>query len=312
MPDQPERGTPRHPIGVVSERTGLSLDVLRVWERRYGVVEPARGSGGQRLYSDDDIVRLRLLQAATQGGRSIGQVARLATIELGALVAEDEDARARVGREASGPAIGEVFVEQALEKGLDLDGAELDLVLRRALVSLGLWDFAEQVITPLLRRIGNGWHAGKVSPAQEHLVSAAIRRVLLSGIDLLPRSTGAGNMVVATPADNRHEMGALLVAAAATVEGWQVTYLGADLPAAEIAEVALRTDARAVALSVGYVADRERMLAELRTLRQRLPADVAFLVGGAAAGPLRADLAATGIRVLEGFADLRSVLTAGR
>ncbi|NIP80241.1 MAG: MerR family transcriptional regulator [Gemmatimonadetes bacterium] len=67
----------RHPIGVVSERTGLTPDVLRVWERRYGVVEPSRSDGGQRLYTDADIERLRLLHLATLAGRSIGQVVEL-------------------------------------------------------------------------------------------------------------------------------------------------------------------------------------------------------------------------------------------
>ena len=73
--DEAGNGTSLHPIGVVAERTGLSLDVLRVWERRYGVVQPTRDEGGRRLYSDADIERLRLLAEATSGGRAIRQVA---------------------------------------------------------------------------------------------------------------------------------------------------------------------------------------------------------------------------------------------
>lgn len=86
----------RHPIAVVSERTGLSQDVLRVWERRYGAVQPERGPGGQRVYSDADIERLGLLQAATRAGRSISQVVRLTTDEIAALVGEDIAARERL------------------------------------------------------------------------------------------------------------------------------------------------------------------------------------------------------------------------
>lgn len=298
----------RQPSGVVSERTGLSLDLLRVWERRYKVVEPIRAPGGQRLYSDDDIVRLRLLHAATRGGRSIGQVAHLTTSELGALVTEDEEGRAHTQREAAGPPPGEVYLERAMERALELDAGELDVVLRRAMASLGLWEFAEGVVTPLLRAIGDGWHAGRITPAQEHLASAAIRRVLLASTDLLPRASGGGNMVVATPAGDRHEMGALLVAAGAAIEGWQVTYLGSDLPVAEIATAAARTDARTVALSVSYITDREQIVQDLRSLRAQLSADVGLLVGGAAASDLAHDLAGTGIRVLADFAALRTVL----
>ena len=299
---------PRHPIGVVSERTGLSLDLLRVWERRYGVVEPARAPGGQRLYSDQDVTRLRLLHAATGGGRSIGQVAHLDTRELAALVAEDDDERIQTRRESPQTSLVDDYVEQALARTLALDGGVLDMILRRAMTSLGLWVFAEGVIVPLLRRVGDGWHAGKISPAQEHLASAAIRRVLLSTTDLLPRAADGGNIVVATPTNDRHEMGALLTAAGATVEGWQVTYLGSDLPADEIVVVAVETEARAVALSITYFTDRERILEELRTVRARVPADVAVLLGGTGAVSLKRDVAGTGIRVLEDLTELRAFL----
>src|SRR5919206_4189304 len=96
MNHRAEPDVARHPIGVVAERTGLSPDLLRVWERRYRAVEPSRSGDGQRAYSDADIERLRLLRLATTAGRSIGQVARLATEELARLVGEDEAARPRV------------------------------------------------------------------------------------------------------------------------------------------------------------------------------------------------------------------------
>ncbi|MEJ7810707.1 MAG: MerR family transcriptional regulator, partial [Gemmatimonadaceae bacterium] len=94
MTERTDHETPRHPIGVVAERTGLSPDVLRVWERRYGVVRPVRASGGQRLYSTADVERLRLLHRATEAGRNISQLARLSIGELGQLVQEDDAARA--------------------------------------------------------------------------------------------------------------------------------------------------------------------------------------------------------------------------
>src|SRR5918998_2487369 len=95
-----EADVARHPIGVVAERTGLSPDILRVWERRYRAVEPSRAPDGQRAYSDADVERLRLLRLATLAGRSIRQVARLATDELARLVRDDDDARQEVSRHA--------------------------------------------------------------------------------------------------------------------------------------------------------------------------------------------------------------------
>jgi methanogenic corrinoid protein MtbC1 len=116
------------------------------------------------------------------------------------------------------------------------------------------------------------------------------------------------SMVVATLSGDRHEIGALLVAAGASLEGWQVTYLGSDLPIGEIAAAAVETDARAVALSMGYVTDRQYTLQQLRALRAQLPADVGLLLGGAAGSRLAPDLAGTGIRVLQDLAALRTVL----
>src|SRR5688572_6902518 len=119
--------TPRHPIAVVSERTGLSQDVLRVWERRYQAVEPTRGPGGHRTYSDADIARLRLLHVVTSAGRSIGQVARLSTEELSRLAQEDAIARAQrrsdlgSNRDTSRVSAADAIVERAVALAGKLD-----------------------------------------------------------------------------------------------------------------------------------------------------------------------------------------------
>src|SRR5918992_5648202 len=126
MTSHAELQSGRHPIGVVSERTGLSPDLLRVWERRYRAVEPSRAPDGQRLYSDTDVERLRLLRLATLAGRSIRQVAQLPTDELTRLVREDEAARQRSAQwEArSAPTSAEDDVERALEltRAVDASG----------------------------------------------------------------------------------------------------------------------------------------------------------------------------------------------
>src|SRR5436305_10888239 len=171
----PQHAIPRHPIAVVAERIGLSQDVLRVWERRYSAVSPARGPNGQRLYSDADIGRLALIQAATLGGRSISTVAPLSTKALKALVAEDEAARERRPAPTS-TATTEMrdVVGSALALARALDSSGLDDALRRAASTMGVPAFIETVVAPLLRRVGEEWHAGRVTLAQEHLVSSLV------------------------------------------------------------------------------------------------------------------------------------------
>ena len=302
-----ESALPRHPISVVSQRTGLSPDVLRVWERRYAVVTPGRGGGGQRLYSDDDVTRLRLLRDATLAGRSIGQVAPLATAEVARLVEEDSTARGS-GQEAGAPRELRELVEAIVLIAAELDAARLDGSLRRAAARLGLPLFLEAVAVPALRRIGEEWHAGRLSPAHEHLASSTFHDIVA---DVLRSSVpdGAGpKVVVATPAGERHVNGALAVAALAAVNGWNVIYLGADLPAADIAKAADDTGARLVALSVTHVEDRRRVAAELRAVRDQVPAGIAVWAGGSGAVSLGRELASAGVDVAESSGEFPALL----
>lgn len=288
---------PRHPIAVVAERTGLSQDVLRVWERRYGVVTPKRGPGGQRLYSDADIERLALLHAATRAGRGIGQIAGLTTHAVAALVDEDVAARERRTPPAIATPGSEDVVASALALSRALDGAPLNEALRRAAARMGMSAFLESVAAPLLRRVGDEWHAGRLAPAHEHLVSSVLHDIISETMRSFVPQPGAPGVLVTTPAGDRHAIGAALVGAAAAVEGWKVLYLGADLPAAEIAEAARTSGVSVVAVSIVYVEDRDRVLAELQTLRSRLSKKITLIAGGGGAATLAAELTAMGIKV---------------
>ena len=113
MPDRTTDGDEsRYPIRVVIARTGLTADVLRAWERRYGAVRPQRSAGGQRLYSEEDVTRLTLLRRATLAGHSIAEVARLRTEALEALV---DEPRADASRAA--PDMDSAVVRSALALG---------------------------------------------------------------------------------------------------------------------------------------------------------------------------------------------------
>lgn len=276
---------PEHPIQVVSKRTGLSPDVIRVWEKRYGAVEPTRSATNRRLYTDEQIERLVLLRRATLMGRSISSVAGLETGRLRQLIEEDERAAARA------PQPGSAWIETdrgghvdaCLGAVEDFDPHRLRGCLRRATLGLGAAAMMDQVLLPLLRTIGERWTNGTLAIAHEHMASGIIRALLESMRDAQEMSFPGAVIVVATPAGERHEMGALMVSAVAAAEGWQVVHLGPDVPAAEIARAAVRRGARAVAVSVVYPQSRERVADELRTLGGSLPPGVRVLVGGAAA-----------------------------
>jgi MerR family transcriptional regulator, light-induced transcriptional regulator len=294
-----------HPIAVASARSGLSQDVLRVWERRYQVVRPERGPKGQRLYSEADIERLRLLRLAVQGGRNIASVAGLATDAVAELVSGDLAAGG--DREPTTVEGARSMVDTAFEATRALDSTALDGVLRAALALGGVTAFVEGVAVPLLRRIGEEWHAGRLSPAAEHMASAVSESVLLDAMSRL-RTGGGPRMVVTTLAGERHNLGALMVSVVAASLGWSVAYLGGDLPAEEIAWATTSARADVVAVSVVLVTNRREQLDELRQLRRALAARVEVFVGGAGAQALKRDLGEEGIRVFDDLPALRAAL----
>lgn len=297
-----------HPIGVVSKRTGISLHVLRAWERRYGVVEPKRTQGGQRLYSDDDIARLRLLRRLTDGGRNISQVASLTDEELTRLAVED----AALSQATQSADERERYRRESLRAAMRLDADTVHTTLMRAVVSLRPAEFLEEVLLPLLQEVGDRWHAGELSPAQEHVVSMSARRVVLWLIDAYDSEPTAPVVLVTTVAGELHEFGALMACVVALDEGWRVTYLGTSLPAPEIARAARLSDATVVALSVVNTDGDGQVIDEVGHVRGALPSTVRVVTGGAGAEARRALLKETGAEVLSGSAELRTVLRTHR
>lgn len=300
----PSRLTPRHPVRVVSGRTGLSPHVLRAWERRYGVVAPTRSEGGQRLYSDEDLERLTLLHGLTADGAAISQVAHLPLAELRRLALERPEIRPQAA-DATELAAARVAT---LEATHTLDAARLRRTLERAAVVLGVPTLLEEVVSPLLVQIGELWHAGRMTIAQEHFATAIVRRMLGWILEMAQPDASAPVLISATPSGQVHEGGALLSAATAAGAGWRVVYLGADLPAEEIARAAATTSARVVALSLVYPAAEPDTAREIGALRGALPAGTALLVGGSTAPGYAGEIGKAGGQVIGDLPGLRAAL----
>ena len=149
---------PRHPIRVVSRRTGLTPALLRAWEKRYGVVTPSRTEGGQRLYSDKDVHRLSLLHRVVEEGRSISQVAPLSVEELEALVQEDQAERVvpPTPQPLENVSVGGIL-EEAERAVKAMDPRTLERVLTRGAMALPVPTLIDDVLLPLLSGIGEEW-----------------------------------------------------------------------------------------------------------------------------------------------------------
>lgn len=312
-----------HPIQVVVRRTGLSPHVIRVWEKRYGAVIPMRTATNRRRYSDADIERLLLLRRATRAGRSIGQIANLPTAQLLDLVTEDEalaPPTAPAPTAAAAPPLPPVNGQAAVQPHLTacltavehLNASALEMALLRAHTALSQPILLEQLIAPFLQEIGHLWHTGALRIMHEHFASAITRSFLghlTRSFDVPPT---APTLIATTPAGQTHEIGALLVATTAAAEGWDVAYLGPNLPAEEIAAAVQQRQARAVALSLVHPMDDPRVTDEVVQLRQYLAQDTRLFIGGRAAPAYAAGLTMAGIHTLPTLSALRTELEALR
>ncbi len=299
---------PRHPIQVVARRTGISADLIRMWEKRYRVVRPGRTSGGRRAYTDADVEKLRLLREATLGGRRISDVAGLSTPELRAMILEDVTTTAVRPPSPAGPGSLEpaALIQDCLTAVRSMDAERLQVLVMRTLSSFSLDALVEDLLAPLFRRIGEEWEAGRLEVFQEHLATSVTRTVLMH--ILSTQRSGGHAIVLSTPSGQSHEIGLMFAAMVAASAGWRVVYLGPDLPAEEIAKAARLGRARVVAISLVASDESPELETELLRLGDLLPAESILVVGGAGREAQREALTRIGAVTVSDVREFREVL----
>ncbi len=271
---------------------------------------PQRSPGGQRLYSDGDVERLQLLRRLTQRGHAIGQVAALETSVLREMVMEHELGvpPVQVGDSDQGQAGAARCTElraDAMRQIEALEGQRLETLLRRITQQQGIAAVIEEVVTPVMREVGDRWHRGELDPAHEHLATSVIERTLHWMLDGTTQPDDAPRIAMATTQGERHEMGIQVATAIAASEGWRAVYLGADLPADAIVQATIRSGARVLGISVATAAGMA--IEELRKIRAGLPARTGMILGGSGAAAITNALP-PGITRLADLAALRAYL----
>jgi DNA-binding transcriptional MerR regulator/methylmalonyl-CoA mutase cobalamin-binding subunit len=260
-------------IKAVSQATGLSVETLRAWERRYGIVVPQRDELGRRVYRPDDVLRLRRLREATERGHPIGRLARLDDQQLADVLDSSGNAPLQATCNA--------FVERILEAAQRFRAAECEQSLTLAIATLSPQSVTRDVLQPLLREVGERWHRGEFTIAQERMVSSAVRRHVSLVLDTYDRCAHRPAIVFATLPGERHELGLLMSAMICASLGFKVHYLGPDLPPEEIAHFAREVGAIVVALSVVMLDSLPTLPAQLDVLAREMSPGVELWLGGA-------------------------------
>ena len=261
-PTTPEEG-PLVRIGELSRRTGVGVDTLRAWERRYGLLRPQRSSGGFRLYGTSDQERVRAMKALIDSGVSAAEAARLTTSAL------SPAARSGQGEEGSDHA-------ERLAAALDrFDEADANAILDDAIARFTVDAVVSRVLLPVLNAIGTRWESGEVSVAEEHFATALLRGRMLS----LGRNWGAGSgplALLAGPPGERHDLGLIAFGLVLQERGWRIALLGGDTPIETISEPVAKLAPNAVVLAAVTREPLEAVADQIRALASGTP----VLIGG--------------------------------
>lgn len=286
----------------MERETGISKEVLRKWERRYGFPMPQRDVHGERVYAPEQVARLRLIKRLMDAGLRPSQVVPESAGDLTALA---ERSHVRM----AGPAAPQV--EAALLQHLrnhDLLG--LRRRLQRLLLEQGLRQFVLDTVAPFTYAVGEAWSRGELEVYEEHLYTEVIQGILRGALDTLTQADGRPRILLTTPPEEPHGLGMLMAAALFALEGAYCVPLGPQTPLEDIASAVLahRADVAVLSLSIAY--PQRRILPVLTELRERLPGEVALWAGGAATARLAR--APSGVTLTPSLEDAETALRAWR
>lgn len=289
-----------HSIRVAARKTGLSVDTLRMWERRYGFPTPARNEVNNRVYSVDDIERLALIAKAMKLGWRAGEAIRLPKLSLTELLMKTPLAEREggLGRRSD--------LEQLMEKIHATDPAGLAKAMRRAAKCLGASDFVTTLASPLAEWVGESWSNGGLALHQEHLFTEVLSfelKVLAS--ELAPPQ--GPELLLATLTREQHGLGLDMLAVMAQLYGARAHSLGVSLPCIELAKAASSIRPEAVAISVATGAPPAAVRDQLEQLAAQLPSTVELWLGGKGVSQLE-DLPSQA-KLLRSWEDLELAVT---
>ena len=257
-----------HRIHRVAKLTGLSRDVVRAWERRYGIVKPLRSANRYREYTDEDVALLRFLKEELDRGQTIG-----------ALAVEGRDSLLQRMRASSVPTPQSFTPHDHLLDELvalldPLEKTQFEQKLNGAVAVIPFEESVQRILLPLQRRVGELWHEGRLNVAVEHYVTKLIQQKLFSVMNQLPINEFGPRVVIACPEGEAHEIGAQAVAYLAATRGCHVYYLGPNLPNSDLRALCERIKPDLVLLSLTEIksdAAARHLMHELEILSTQWP-----------------------------------------
>ncbi len=267
--------TPAYNLKVVVKETGLTPATLRAWERRYELFKPQRSPGGQRLYSEDEINLLKWLVARQKEGLSISRAVDLWQSQASQFPMKNQIQSAS----QTVPTLGEGMLDRLRqtwrEACLAFNEPEAELATAKALAIATPELVCTQLLQKGLSELGEGWYAGTVSVQQEHFASALVARRLNALFAIAPMPTRPDRLLAACPPGEVHDLALLMLAFIMRWRGWEVIYLGADVPLDQL-DATLRATTPDLVLSVAQSLPGAASLVELAEFTNALSIPLAY------------------------------------
>lgn len=268
-------------IASVERDTGLSKELLRMWERRYGFPQPVRDAQGDRLYPNEQVERLRLLKRLLDAGHRPGKLLALEADELAALARQEQAAPVHA------PAVAPELLDGFMGILTDNDVQALRHWLEQQLEEHGLRAFVEQVVTTTVREVGLAWYEGRLAVHQEHLFSEELQKLLRQRIYALPNVFEPPRVLLTTVPNELHGLGLLMVESLLRLDSVDVRSFGLQMPVSDIAAAAIRHKVDVVGLSFSASFSPVILRQVLHELDQVLPPGVEIWAGGGGVRGLR-------------------------
>lgn len=269
---------PNYNISAVERDTGLSKDVLRVWERRYGFPLPERDAHGERAYPASQVERLRLIKRLMDQGHRPGKLMQTPTEALAQLAP-----RRAVARPAPATAPASADLQSLLDLIRQHDAAGFQRGLQQRLARSGLQRLVLDTVAPLTYRVGEAWELGQIQVFEEHLFTELTERLLRQAILALPQGRQPPRVLLTSVSEEPHALGLLMVEALLSLEGAECIPLGTQMPLPDIARAAMAHRADVVALSFSAAYPSRRIPSLLEQLHALLSTDTEVWVGGSGA-----------------------------
>lgn len=270
--------TEYYSIGVVERDTGIGRDTLRVWERRYGFPDPVRNAKGERAYPETQLRRLQRIRRLLDRG-----------LRPGKLLPLDEDALDDL--EASLKTDASQQPDKAISAMLDAirsaNATQIESLLRRRYEQLGMKEFINTTVVPLLHTVGDLWVSGELQIFQEHFLTEQLNRFLNTEIAILQKSAKKPLVVLATLPGEEHTLGLLIVAAMLSAHGISIINLGGEVPMDQIVRATQQFNADIVGITFSGAYQYKNIRPHLVELRRQIPKAVDIWTGGEGVRRLR-------------------------